>query len=224
MAPKPGLILQHGPTGYAGLLGEWLEREGIEYEVVPVWELNELPDPAQNRFVVTLGAVESVRDTEPSWVPAELNMLTRAVAADVPVLGLCFGGQALSAVLGGGVDSLAKPEVGWLTARPAADWVPEGPWLYYHKEALRTPPGADRLADGNEGPAAFSLGPHLGVQFHPEATPEMLDVWARKDPHLSEAGTTPEQLASDGARVARAAREAAFALFSGWWKRGPGGR
>jgi GMP synthase-like glutamine amidotransferase len=223
VAPKPGLILQHGPTGSAGLLGEWLEREGIEYETVPVWELAELPDPAPHRFVVTLGAVESVRDTD-GWVPAELNLLTRAVAADVPVLGLCFGGQALSAVLGGGVDTLPTPEVAWLNIRPTADWVPAGPWLYYHKEALRTPPGAEQLADHDAGPAAFSAGPHLGVQFHPEATPAILDVWARKDPHLSEAGTTPEQLAREGARVASTAREAAFALFRGWWERGPGRR
>jgi GMP synthase-like glutamine amidotransferase len=219
---KPGLILQHGPTGLTGLLGEWLERESVEYEVVPVWELSELPDPAPHRFVVTLGAVQSVRDTDPAWVTAELDLLTRAVASDVPVLGLCFGGQALSAVLGGGVDRMARPEVGWLTVRSAADWVPEGPWLYYHTDALRTPPGAQQLADRESGPAAFSLGPHLGVQFHPEATPAILDVWARKDPHLDEAGTTPEELASEGARVAHAAREAAFALFSAWWERGPG--
>jgi GMP synthase-like glutamine amidotransferase len=100
--------------------------------------------------------------------------------------------------------------------------VPPGPWLFYHKEALRIPPAAEQLAEGMAGPAAFSSGPHLGVQFHPEATPAMLDVWARKDPHLSEAGTTPEELAAEGARVAAAAREAAFALFSGWWGRGAG--
>jgi GMP synthase-like glutamine amidotransferase len=224
MASKPGLILQHGPSGSTGLLGEWFEREGIEYEVVPVWEATELPDPAPHRFVASLGAIESVRDTESGWVPGELDLLRRAVAADVPVLGLCFGGQALSAVLGGGVDALAKPEVGWLEVRPMVEWVPRGPWLYYHNEALRTPPAAQQLADGEAGPSAFSAGPHLGVQFHPEATPAIVDVWARKDPHLSEAGTTPEELAAEGARVAEAAREAAFRLFAGWWERGPGPR
>jgi GMP synthase-like glutamine amidotransferase len=221
MARKPGLVIQHGPTGSPGLLGEWLEREAHEYEVVPVWEMTELPDPRDRSFVASLGAVESVRDTDPAWVPAELEMLRRAVAAEVPVLGLCFGGQALSAALGGGVDRLARPRVGWTHHDSAVNWLAPGPWLYYHKEALRVPPGATRLGAGELGPAAFSIGPHLGVQFHPEATGEILDVWARMDPTLHLAGVTVEGLAEQSRRCAPAAREAAFELFGGWWERGP---
>jgi GMP synthase-like glutamine amidotransferase len=216
---QPGLVLQHDPTGPPGLLGEWLEREGQEYEVVPVWETSELPDPRDRPFVASLGAVESVHDTEPAWVPAELELLRRAVGAAVPVLGLCFGGQALSAALGGGVDKLARPRVGWTHHHSDVDWLACGPWLYYHKEALRVPPGAQRLGSGELGPAAFSAGPHVGVQFHPEATGEMLDVWARADPGLELAGVTVEELAEQSSRCAPSAREAAFELFRGWWER-----
>jgi GMP synthase-like glutamine amidotransferase len=220
-APQPGVVLQHGPTGPSGLLGEWLERRGLEYEVVPVWETTDLPDPTGRAFVASLGAVESVRDTEPAWVPGELQLLRRAVAANVPVLGLCFGGQALSAVLGGGVDRLVRPRVGWTHHESQVDWLAPGPWLYYHKEALRVPPGAHCLATGELGPAAFSVGPHLGVQFHPEATAEILDVWARMDAGLHVAGVTVEQLAAQSSRCASTAREAAFELFAGWWDRRP---
>jgi GMP synthase-like glutamine amidotransferase len=225
MAANPGLILQHGPTGPPGLLGEWLDREAHEYEVVPVWETRELPDPSGRSFVASLGAVESVRDTEPAWVPAELELLRRAVAAEVPVLGLCFGGQALSAALGGGVDKLARPRVAWAHHESDVDWLASGPWLYYHKEALRLPPGGDRLGAGELGPAAFAVGSHVGVQFHPEATAEIVDVWARDDPELSDAGTTVEELAAQSNRCAASAREAAFELFAGWWdRRGLSGR
>jgi GMP synthase-like glutamine amidotransferase len=219
MARLPGLILQHDPTGGPGLLGEWLEREGHEYEVVPVWQTQELPDPSDRQFVVSLGAVESVTDTDPVWVPAELNFLQRAVAADVPALGLCFGGQALSSALGGGVDKLPAPRVGWTHHESQVGWLASGPWLYYHKEALRVPPGAERLGEGDFGPAAFAIGPHVGVQFHPEATAESLDVWARSDPELDQAGVTVEELAEQSSRCAPAARQAAFELFAGWWKR-----
>jgi GMP synthase-like glutamine amidotransferase len=219
MTAKPGLVLQHGPTGSPGLLAEWLSEAGVEYEIVPVWQMSELPDPAGRSFVASLGAVESVRDTEPAWVPAELDVLRQAVAAEVPVIGLCFGGQALSAALGGGVDKLPRPRVGWTRHESEVAWVAPGPWLYYHKEALRLPPGAELLAAGELGPAAFSVGPHLGVQFHPEATPEMLDVWARKDAQLHVAGVTVEELAAQSRRWAAAAREAAFELFAGWWER-----
>jgi GMP synthase-like glutamine amidotransferase len=219
MPHLPGLILQHDPTGGPGLLGEWLTREGHEYEVVPVWKTSEFPDPTDRPFVASLGAIESVTDTDPAWVPAELELLRRTVAADVPALGLCFGGQALSVALGGGVDKLARPRVGWTHHDSQVPWLAPGPWLYYHKEALRVPPGAERLGEGEFGPAAFAIGPHVGVQFHPEATGEVLDIWARADPELHLAGVTAEDLAEQSSRCAPAARQAAFELFAGWWER-----
>lgn len=214
---KPGLILQHGSAGPPGVLGEWLAREGIEYETVSVWGGGRLPDPAGRRFIASLGSQHSVRDRDPGWIDAELRHLHRAVEADVPVLGLCFGGQALSTVLGGGVDALDRPEVGWLRVHSEADWLEPGPWLHYHNEVLRVPAGAHSLARNDVGPAAFSFGPHLGTQFHPEATAEMVDVWASKDDQLGKAGVTRAELATQGARYARAAGQAAFRLFDAWW-------
>jgi len=214
---KPGLILQHGSAGPPGVLGEWLAREGIEYETVSVWEGGRLPDPAGRRFIASLGSQHSVRDRDPGWIDAELRHLHRAVEADVPVLGLCFGGQALSTVLGGGVDALDRPEVGWLRVHSEADWLEPGPWLHYHNEVLRVPAGAHSLARNDVGPAAFSFGPHLGTQFHPEATAEMVDVWASRDDELGKAGVTRAELATQGARYARAAGQAAFRLFDAWW-------
>jgi GMP synthase-like glutamine amidotransferase len=217
MVIKPGLVLQHGPAGPVGVLGEWLAREGIEYETVPVWDVAALPDPAGRRFIASLGSQHSVRDRDPGWIDAELQHLHRAVQADVPVLGLCFGGQALSTVLGGGVDALARPEVGWLRVDSEADWLEPGPWLHYHNEVLRVPAGAQSLARNDVGPAAFTFGPHLGTQFHPEATAEMVDAWAAGDHELDKAGVTRAELATQGARYARAAGQAALRLFDAWW-------
>lgn len=222
MAHRPGIILQHDPTGTAGLLGEWLDREGVAYEMVRVWESELLPDTNGWSFITSLGSVSSVRDLEPAWVPAEIELLRRAIANDVPVLGLCFGGQALSAALGGGVDYMDRPEVGWFEADSEADWLPNGPWLQYHKEVLRVPAAAHRLAAVSGRPAAFSVGPHLGLQFHAEATPAMVDHWAALDPELHAAGVTREELTEQGARCATPARDAAFELFAAWWERGPG--
>ena len=217
MVIKPGLVLQHGPAGPPGVLGEWLAREGIAYEIVPVWDAATLPDPAGHRFIASLGSQHSVRDRDPGWIDAELQHLHRAVEADVPVLGLCFGGQALSTVLGGGVDALDRPEVGWLRVRSEADWLEPGPWLHYHNEVLRVPAGAQSLARNDVGPAAFTFGPHLGTQFHPEATAEMVDEWASRDHKLDKAGVTRAGLARQGARYAKSARQAALRLFDAWW-------
>jgi GMP synthase-like glutamine amidotransferase len=219
-----GLVLQHGVLGPPGLLGEWLGARAIPYVVHEAWA-RPLPDPAGFRFVASLGSERSVRDSEPAWVPAELEAVRAAVAADVPVLGLCFGGQALSAALGGGVDRLPRCEIGWIAVEPAAAGsrrVPAGPWLHWHDDLLRVPPGAEPLAHSPAGPAAFSHGRHLGVQFHPEVTPEIVDGWARADDDLGARGVTREELADQSALHAAAARDAAFTLFDDWWARGPG--
>ena len=50
-----------------------------------------------------LGAMPSVYDDGPDrgWIEEELAWLRRADEAGVPVLGICFGAQALCAALGG---------------------------------------------------------------------------------------------------------------------------
>jgi GMP synthase-like glutamine amidotransferase len=220
---KRGIILQHGDLGPPGVFEQWLQERGIDYEVHAAWR-DPLPDVRGARFLASLGSINSVTQANPLWVPAELEKVREAVEDDVPVLGLCFGGQALSAVLGGGVDKLDHTEIGWIAIESdAPDEVPEGPWLQWHNEIVRVPPGATPLGHSPAGPAAFRYGPHLGVQFHPEATPEIVDSWAQADPALESHGVTREELAEQSRRHAETAREAAFKLFDDWWAKGPGG-
>jgi GMP synthase-like glutamine amidotransferase len=56
--------------------------------------------------------------------------------------------------------------------------VPTGPWLAWQHDVITLPPDAVTLAHNRLGPQAFRLRRHLGVQFHPEATPEDLAGWA----------------------------------------------
>ena len=218
---RPGILLQHGELGPPAVLGEWLRERGIPYEVHEAWRAP-LPDLRGFRFVASLGARESVAEPEPAWVPAEVAAVRHAVAGEVPVLGLCFGGQVLSAALDGGVDRLPQSEIGWIAVETSAPEVPAGPWLHWHDDLLRVPPGAEALARSPAGPGAFRHGRHLGLQFHPEATAEVVASWAAHDPALEARGITREELAEQTARHAGPAREAAFALFDAWWSRGPG--
>ena len=75
--------------------------------------------PEDFEVVVSLGSQHSATASEPGWVPEEIAVLRAAVDADVPVLGLCFGGQALSLALDGGVDVLDQPEIGWFPVETA---------------------------------------------------------------------------------------------------------
>ena len=77
--------------------------------------------------------------------------------------------------LGGSVEVLDEPELGWHTIETdAPELVAAGPWLQWHFEAFTTPPGAEELARSPACAQAFRLGPHLAVQFHPESTAEIV--------------------------------------------------
>src|SRR5579872_1859175 len=109
MTSKPGLILQHGADGPPAGLGEWLRVRGLPFVAHHVWE-EPIPDPGEFGFVASLGSIRSAAAQEPAWIPREIAVLRAAIENDTPVLGLCFGGQALSVALGGGTDVLERPE------------------------------------------------------------------------------------------------------------------
>jgi GMP synthase-like glutamine amidotransferase len=104
------------------------------------------------------------------------------VEHQVPVLGICFGAQAFAQAMGGRARPAEDHEVGWrLVQTSDPSLVPEGPWFMWHGDTLDLPPDATEIARTDVGVQAYSLGPHLCVQFHPEATGEMLTAWLQHD-------------------------------------------
>ena len=202
----PVLIRQHLESAPPGLLAAWLDSRGHAFEVSRSWLDGAGPDPGDYAFVASLGHDLGANDTHEPAVAAERELLARAVVGGTPVLGLCYGGQVLAAVLGGHVARAPVPELGWReieTDDPGL--VPAGPWLEWHYDRFDLPPGATALARTADALQAFRHGPHLGVQFHPEATVEIVEGWARAD------GVDAAPAASPAQR--RAAEAAAFHLF-----------
>jgi GMP synthase (glutamine-hydrolysing) len=75
------------------------------------------------------------------------------------------------------------------------------------------------VARSPAGTAAFQLGRHLGLQFHPEATPAIADEWARVEAtELERLGITPEDVAAQGSSRGEEAAAAAEHLFDAWWQ------
>ena len=227
MESTSALVLQHGRAGPPGVLGDWLAERRIAATVHRANKDPFPPDPSGFDLVASLGSDLSAAATDPAWIGDEVRFLGAAAEAGVPVLGLCFGGQALAIALGGSVRPADEPEVGWMdviTEDPAA--LPAGPWLHFHWEVFDPPPGARVLARSAAGAAAFELGPHLATQFHPEVTPEIADEWARLDAErLDELGVDRAALLAAGREAEAAARANAFRLFDRWReaaKRSPG--
>jgi GMP synthase-like glutamine amidotransferase len=210
------LVVQYGKDAGPGLLSEWAAERGIELDVVAAFAGDPVPDAAPYDFTVALGSERSVTDaaTDPI-VGGGLAATERAIADGTPVLGLCFGGQLLARALGAEVERTPLPETGWHEIESHdTDVVPAGPWVEWHYDRFAVPAGAQELARSASGPQAFRRGPHLGVQFHPEATPEIVLGWANKDHDRMRAlHTTPERLLTTEPHVPDVARAAAFRFF-----------
>src|SRR3954469_22754515 len=212
-AAAPALVLEHDQDAPAGLLDAWAADRGVALEVVAAG--SPLPDPRGRPFVVSLGSEASAADDAVPWLAAERAVLDRAIACDVPILGICFGAQPLARALGGVVAPAPRAEVGWLDVESLApDVVPHGPWLQWHRDAFTLPPGAQLLARSPVCPQAFRSGPHLGVQFHPEVTPAIALDWGTHYPgSVLEGGTTLDAVRAGGEAHAAGARARAYNLF-----------
>jgi GMP synthase-like glutamine amidotransferase len=217
MPDRPGVVLHNEDAAPAALLGHWLGERGMAHTTVRAWEEAMPDDPGEFDWVVALGASDSASQAH-GWVPDEIEFLRRAVDADVPVLGICFGGQALAVALGGRISRAEPASIGWFeieTDEP--DLVPRGPWVHFNYELFSVPDGATQIARSPRGPSAYRLGPHLGLQFHPEPTPEIVGTWAESEAaKLDELGIELADLRDQGERFGAAAARDAFDLFDAW--------
>jgi len=225
------LILQHDPGSLAGLLGEALEARGMTSQELTMGRsvhdatfTDDFPPLDGFDLVVPLGAVYTLYDDEQvgTWIDRELDLLRDADAAGLPVLGVCFGAQALSAAHGGKVYRAGAPEVGYSTIETFdAARIPPGPWMQWHYDVCTVPDGAELLAVSDAGPQAFTLRRNLALQFHPEVTVAMIDNWLdldREDAEasLQEAGTDVGTVRTDAADNAERQRADIDAILD-WW-------
>jgi GMP synthase-like glutamine amidotransferase len=206
------LVFQTQDNCPPGLLGDWAETRAVELDVLRVDRWEHLPEPGGYSFAVVLGSDASVVGAVRGWVARLLEWIGRADAVELPVLGICFGAQALAAALGGSAVRLMRPEHAWIdldVAGPAA--VPAGPWLALHEDSVVLPASARELARNEFGTQAFVIDGHLGVQFHPEVTPSILRRWV-----ADKGGLISTDLLIGVAERCRLAAASALKLFDGF--------
>jgi GMP synthase-like glutamine amidotransferase len=176
-----------------------------------------------------MGGPMSVNDPLP-WIEPVLELLRGAVAADVPVIGHCLGGQLLARALGGEVTRAKAPEIGWIdvdvTSPAAGEWFGgRGRFatFQWHYEAFSLPAGATRvLTNAHNVNQAYAVGDrHVGLQCHVEMTDALVGSWlATGASELPATSTAARQSAADIRRdlPARLAALHAVAddLYSRW--------
>lgn len=137
------------------------------------------PDARTADVVVVMGSADAAYDDGLPWLAPELGFVREAVAKDVPVLGICFGGQILARALGGQVRRAETAEIGFVTVETDdPHLIAPGPWMQFHYDTFTVPPGGRSIARTAAAEQAFTFGRHLGVQFHPEIDADVFDSWA----------------------------------------------
>jgi GMP synthase-like glutamine amidotransferase len=210
------LVVRHHDVDSAGFIAAAFEARGAELSVHLFPDDGPLPAFDGVDRIVVLGAISSVNDPDP-WISAELAWLRAAGQAGVPVLGICFGAQALCAAFGGRIEAMPDKEIGWTMVESAdPELVPDGPWLEFHGDRCLLPAEATVLARNQACVQAFRLGRHLGVQFHPEVDGPQLKLWldAGGDREVEANGLDPGQFLADTIREEPAARARADRLVA----------
>jgi len=213
---KPrALILQHEAATPPGLITAWLHEQDADVETLRIDEEDRPVDPRDYDLIVSLGSEFAAFDDSIPFVPREAELFQKALDADVPILGLCFGGQMLARVLGAQLYRSDQSEIGWLPVRTHdPGLVSTGPWFQWHFDSFTAPPGANVIAETDVGPQAFVAGRSLGLQFHPEVTPQIMEEWVRVYPHELEAeGVDPQGLLEETRSRATDARRTTWRLF-----------
>jgi GMP synthase-like glutamine amidotransferase len=209
------LILEHEPAVPAGLIARWAGRRGHTLETLAVPGLSAWPHPRECDAVVSLGSDLSTHASPDPWIEHEIGFLREAHRAGVPILGICFGGQALALALGGTVRRGDFVDVGW-SAMDSNEprLLPPGPWFRWHEDVFTVPPGAREIARSDAGPLAFVAGHSVGLQFHPEADAALIHEWIDGSRHrMAELKIDERALLAEVSAFADGASERADDLF-----------
>lgn len=183
IAGKRVLIVRNSETAPEGAFGTWLVDQGagvtiISGEALPARE----GDAIAADLVVLLGSPHGVYDTHIPWIAAQRGIVRRLADAGRPILGICFGAQMLAAATGGEAMPIGEGRafLGVFGNGEAIADLWRGPFVRWHGDHFTAPPGATVLARDGGTIQAFRHANRLGVQFHPEATPEIVRGWVAR--------------------------------------------
>ena len=198
------LLVTHVTAIDVGAVPDLLGNLGRSSRVIRANKGESFPEDVEALAgVVSFGGPQSANDDHVDYIRAELDWMPRVMAAGVPLLGICLGGQMVARTLGATVapDPNGLYEFGYYPIEPeegAADDLALDATLdvaHRHGEAFTIPAGARRLArrDGFENQAFRYGSTTWGVQFHPEVDDAVLARWLDGNPPAEDLARTGAQ-------------------------------
>ena len=175
------LILDFG-SQYTQLIARRVREQGV-YSEIYAWDVEPALIQAFNPMGIILsGGPESTTQSQAPQAPELVFQM------DIPVLGICYGMQAMATLFGGRVSISKIQEFGYaqvsiespnvLLKGISDDIGQEGKpqldvWMSHGDKVVELPPGFKLLAATESCPIAGMYAeqkPFFGLQFHPEVT------------------------------------------------------
>jgi GMP synthase (glutamine-hydrolysing) len=175
------LILDFG-SQYTQLIARRIRELGVYSEIYACDESAENIQAFKPKAVILSGGPESIYDVKGPQAPGVVFDL------NVPVLGVCYGMQAMAEQLGGQVEGSDHREFGAAQVRPTgASRLLDGlednrnaagqrvldVWMSHGDRVTKVPPGFKIIAASDNAPLAAMADESRGwyaLQFHPEVT------------------------------------------------------
>lgn len=160
---------------YDALFQKLLDGQGFSFVTYNVVDM-EFPDAitACDGWLIT-GSKHGAYEDHPFIPPLE-TFIRDVYAADIPLVGICFGHQIIAQALGGKVEKFAN---GWAVGRRVYDWNGESVALnaWHQDQVTVLPEGAQVIAHNDFcANAALVYGNRaFSTQPHPEFSPDFID-------------------------------------------------
>lgn len=188
------LVIQHEDKAPAGRLLPWLERVGVQGDLLPAHQGYAVPADLRDHaaLIVLGGSMGAAQDQDHRWLLPTRALIAGTIASGRPFLGVCLGHQLATLALGGQVGPHPVGQTiglrAWLstdegTRDPLTSALATGTEVFHWNSdiTLRLPERATLLATSADGSVqAARFGPLAwGVQFHPEVDADLVMGWAQ---------------------------------------------
>ena len=168
-------ILDFGAQ-YTQLIARRVREAGVFSEIFPCTD--PLDDLRGVKGIILSGGPSSVYDPGAPQLDTSILELNREDDSPMPILGICYGLQAMVHALGGEVRAAEHREFGHTRLTVTSDQdllkgIPKGTrvWMSHGDMLTSVPEGYQITARTSNAPVAAArhhTKPHYGVQFHPE--------------------------------------------------------
>ncbi|MDX6296599.1 MAG: hypothetical protein QOI51_456 [Nocardioidaceae bacterium] len=221
------LAIQHEEDCPPAWLGDWLAAAGVDVGVVRGDAGDKVPDVIDgfDGLLVLGGEMGAYDDDRCPWLVPTKRLIARTVASGAPFLGVCLGHQLAAVALGGTVGRNPRGTATGLTPVEVTEAgradrlfgsVASGDRAVQWNEDIvtRLPPQSTALAKAPDRSVQAARFADLawGVQFHPEASPEVFASWTVNGPKAAE----PRPDGIDMSVVAADIRAARSQLRQAW--------